>query len=95
MSRSPYLQSTTIRQRIGTIKKVLERLKRVYEREVRGLNHQIADLQARCPHYDVKAMPRKDLYRCKICGFESVQPIKADPERAKQVQEKQSRVRVF
>jgi hypothetical protein len=66
----------------------------VYEREVRRLNAQQADIQARCGHTNTTFHrdPFGDsYYTCDVCGFRSRFEIEADPKRAKEVQVNQSR----
>jgi hypothetical protein len=67
----------------------------VFDREMRKLNNQMSDIQARCEHTDVLESDKQD-YReycaiCRVCGLESARRIFSDPERAKEVKAIQSR----
>ena len=94
---NPFLSNTTIRSRVGKIQQVIDRMTKVYEREKRGLKFQIEDIQSRCRHDQIKVVYRHsdDEHVCRICGFTSGFPIRADEERAKEVQVKQSKVRIL
>jgi len=92
---TPFLKNSTIRTRLQKIARSRRDLRIVFDREMRRLNAEIADIQARCEHTCVTFYPDAaggsgSSHDCDICGYSSRLYVVANPKRAKEVQAKQS-----
>lgn len=97
MTKTPFLQNSTVKCRLNKVTQVKRALQSVFDREMRKLDNEMADIRARCGHTNVE-IQRDHMggceSECAVCHFTSRFPIVADPVRAKEVMAKQSAPRI-
>jgi len=92
---TPFLKDATVRKRILRVQRSKKDLQTVYDREMRRLDAEKADIQARCPHTEITyhgdpSGGSDGYYECTTCRYNSKWYFEADEQRAREIVQRNS-----